>query len=363
MVRVGESGDNPLWLGLWSNCGILGVMKTWAKQSGFTIVELLIVIVVIAILAAITIVAYTGIQERATASALQSDVNAGFTTLEKAKIESGTETYPSSMPSTLTASGGNTYAYYPNAVTNTYCLQSSKGSASYSVSSLSSTPVEGPCSENSLVGWYTFNGNANDSSSSQNNGVITGGVTLTTGQNGKANSAYIFDGSTGYITINRLISDDFTICAWFKTSGVGNSGNHYALMPLYDSEKAGLFPDFGFGVNSSGKLTYGNGGTVDTSIPTVQSVNTNSWVSGCVARVKSTGEFTLYIDGQPAPTSAPATASSASLTAISYARIGYGYDMGGTGPKYWSGQIDDVRVFNRTLTDAEILALYQVGAE
>ena len=34
----------------------------WAKQAGFTIVELLIVIVVIAILAAITIVAYNNVQ-------------------------------------------------------------------------------------------------------------------------------------------------------------------------------------------------------------------------------------------------------------------------------------------------------------
>ncbi|MFZ2835993.1 MAG: prepilin-type N-terminal cleavage/methylation domain-containing protein [Candidatus Saccharimonadales bacterium] len=44
------------------------------KQSGFTIVELLIVIVIIGILAAITIVAYNGIQERSEFSRLQSNL-------------------------------------------------------------------------------------------------------------------------------------------------------------------------------------------------------------------------------------------------------------------------------------------------
>ena len=51
-------------------------MKTWVeKQKGFTIVELLIAIVVIAILAAISIVAYNGIQVRGRDASRASDVN------------------------------------------------------------------------------------------------------------------------------------------------------------------------------------------------------------------------------------------------------------------------------------------------
>ncbi len=52
-------------------------MQKWARrQQGFTIVELLIVIVVIAIIAAISIVTYSGIQQRAQNSAFASTANA-----------------------------------------------------------------------------------------------------------------------------------------------------------------------------------------------------------------------------------------------------------------------------------------------
>ncbi|AHB42363.1 hypothetical protein RAAC3_TM7C00001G0517 [Candidatus Saccharibacteria bacterium RAAC3_TM7_1] len=61
--------------------------------SGFTIVELLIVIVVIAILAAITIVAYNGIQGRAQDSTIKADITTLMKKLELYKIDHS-DTYP-----------------------------------------------------------------------------------------------------------------------------------------------------------------------------------------------------------------------------------------------------------------------------
>lgn len=67
-------------------------MKPWAKQTGFTIVELLIVIVVIAILAAITIVAYNGIQARSRDASRDAAANSIKKGLELYRTQN--DTYP-----------------------------------------------------------------------------------------------------------------------------------------------------------------------------------------------------------------------------------------------------------------------------
>ncbi|OYW85009.1 hypothetical protein B7Z17_03085, partial [Candidatus Saccharibacteria bacterium 32-49-10] len=65
-------------------------MRKWAqKQTGFTIVELLIVIVIIAILAAITIVAFNGIQTRAQNSKIRSDLAMFSKAIQAARVSSG----------------------------------------------------------------------------------------------------------------------------------------------------------------------------------------------------------------------------------------------------------------------------------
>ena len=64
-------------------------MRSLKQQKGFTIVELLIVIVVIGILATLVIVTFTGIQQKARNTKRQTDINAIQSHVEAYKAQSG----------------------------------------------------------------------------------------------------------------------------------------------------------------------------------------------------------------------------------------------------------------------------------
>ena len=83
--------------------------KSTLKGNGFTIVELLVVIVVIGILAAITMVSYTGVTAKAnTASAISTAGNLS-NKLEVYNVDSGINTYPATLAAITGAAATTTY--------------------------------------------------------------------------------------------------------------------------------------------------------------------------------------------------------------------------------------------------------------
>ena len=73
--------------------------KTSTVSRGFTIIELLIVIVIIGILVAITAVSFGGITKQAKESALKSELKRISTSLELHKAKNGT--YPTSLATAI----------------------------------------------------------------------------------------------------------------------------------------------------------------------------------------------------------------------------------------------------------------------
>lgn len=131
------------------------LVLAWAKKRtpvsmyenvGFTIVELLVVIVVIGILAAISVVAYNGVQTRAASVLLQSDVKNAGTLVSVAQADSGSYPNPT-LPSDIKKSEGTSFQYTSNGTS--YCLtgtSSRSGVPAYMISSDNPSVREGVCS-------------------------------------------------------------------------------------------------------------------------------------------------------------------------------------------------------------------------
>lgn len=121
-------------------------MRTVFKR-GFTIVELLIVIVVIAILATIVIVSYNGISRRAEESAVQSSVQQVVSKLDIYAISNGDD-FPSDLATIgITDTSDLTYIYtYNNSSSpRTFCISATKGTTSYYLTNSQRQLTAGAC--------------------------------------------------------------------------------------------------------------------------------------------------------------------------------------------------------------------------
>jgi hypothetical protein len=216
-----------------------------------------------------------------------------------------------------------------------------------------------PVVPSGLVVYYPFNGNAADESDHGFNGTVNS-ATLTTDRFGHANKAYYFSGSGGISsTVNTTLSlTVFTVAAWFKSDGSGSTiprivavtppgecNCYYGLLQA-NGEWNGTY-DTSRRLVGMLKYPSGYGYTLNYSQGTPDST---LWHHG--AMTYCNGVLKLYIDGaldRSIPVLAPSTqfSTSASLE-IGFCTAGSNY----------IGKLDDVRIYNRELSENEIMTIY-----
>ena len=227
---------------------------------------------------------------------------------------------------------------------------------------------------NGLVGYWTFNGNANDVSGNGYNGVVNG-ASLSNDRFGISNNAYQFTSNPQNITITNLHQNNilnYSVAGWFQFQQQNGGGTIIAgHVPL--SSPSGLRFSMGGPNRFQWQVEDGwnTNGIVNNNLNAVN-YNDNSWHSFAVTFSSNPGlinasAFKVYTDGILMP----------SVTFQDHWPPGSGFSMGfnvyapvdnGTLPvvignhngfaEFFNGILDDIGIWNRALTQAEITGLH-----
>lgn len=218
------------------------------------------------------------------------------------------------------------------------------------------TPLPGP------IGWWKMDGNANDSSGNGNNGTVTG-ATLTTDRYGQANKAYNFNGVANNIAVlsNVLlnITQEISITAWVKT----NTAKWDRIMQKYTAPSGGNIPLYslsqrglagsGWGCEFDNGADGGNGSGGYRQIFSATPVSAGVWYHVVCTGSKSGSYFRVYVNGVQ-----KANASWFSAGNLNIGTNGSDLNIGRSRDASFDGTVDDVRIYNRALSAAEVTALY-----
>ena len=212
---------------------------------------------------------------------------------------------------------------------------------------------------NGLVGWWPFNGNANDESGNGNNGTVNG-ATLTADRNGKANSAYSFDGNSQNILLNKNlnsnISNSITIALWVK---IPQNGGGMAIVQNYNKSPYNTLFAVSTSPNYHQYILYGDNCNDKAASNFYKNKNTsmiNEW-NLLVYTIDTKNSLKLYCNNQFMGEKNDGTVFSNNCNQNTSLR--FGGDWVTNDPQWFKGIIDDIAIYNRALTQEEITNLYK----
>ncbi len=232
---------------------------------------------------------------------------------------------------------------------------SKDGGDFWAVYELGSNLTLSPFNDSGLVGYWKFDEGsgttAGDSSGNGNTGTLTNGPTWTTGKVGsgalsfdKNNSQFVGNISNN---LQQQGTNDFSILAWvnFKTIDTGGSfaGGGIVGTPTLD-------PSWLLGIDHNAVYCYTRdvtNGTLSAAYDVTGNLNLNTYYF--LACIRKGSNLKSYLNGILKST---ANGTPRNVNNSDFFRIGSAY-MG-----YIDGLIDEVRIYNRALSAAEIRATY-----
>jgi hypothetical protein len=206
------------------------------------------------------------------------------------------------------------------------------------------------------IGHWPLNNNTNDLSLNKNNGNAVGAVP-TTDRHGNQFGAYAFDGND-QITTNLSVSglNEITVSAWINASSI--IGTHKIVSQ--ESNGTSTERDMYLGIIRAGGENrvyfYVRSSTGHLFAYTGNDLTTNRHYHLAGTWNAATNTIKIYIDGveQSVTPNPSGTLSAIGNTTNSTIKFGCEY----TGSGYFDGTIDDVRIYNQSLTSAEVLEIY-----
>lgn len=199
--------------------------------------------------------------------------------------------------------------------------------------------------------WNGTTGEVIDASGDGNNGTSANGATTGAGKYGNGGG---FDGIDDFVNVGtgsdlNISSNSITVSAWVKANSIGSNS-----VGIVSKGKTGVTPQQGYalGTLSTGtKMRFYPMGPQSDYVEATSTISTGQWVH--YLGTYDGSNIKMYINGQ-LDASAPSSASM--ITSDGPLVIGRWY--GNYDGYYFNGAIDEVRIYNRALSEGEVRSLY-----
>ena len=217
-----------------------------------------------------------------------------------------------------------------------------------------------------LVGWWPFNGNANDESGNGNHCTTFNNPTLSPDRFGNINCSYLLDGVNDWINTNSSFlqtKNRHSISIWWLTDSTKNNQTLFNTSPHtlencafhYSSVNPNPPFNIAYGLGNgagSWNIMHPDNGQIPTP-PTLNSWHNLIWVKDSLI----TGEpiWKFYFDTVLIHTFNSVTNIGNQLANIRFGAENNGFPTGGANFK---GKLDDIGIWNRALNQQEIADLY-----